>query len=295
MGTWRRRLCGLGAVPMLVIAGFAPTLPAPREVSAATTVGDASWFWRNPLPQGNSIADIACPNRTSCFAVAGGILHTADGGNTWISQPTATSDLSSISCSSSLMCLAVGSHGGTAVTTDGGLTWNARPIATDWNLSAIACPSNDVCYSLAANPSSPHPAPSRVFVTMDGGNSWTDRTPVTSAPLSSISCPITTMCIAVGMAGTILQTWNNGLRWDARASGTGEDLGTIRCPTTYHCYVTAGAGIILATDSAGNIWTSHDTGIPPEGWLAGLSCPSVLTCYATGYKGLMTGWLQKRA
>ena len=123
---------------------------------------------------------------------------------------------------------------------------------------------------------------------MDGGNSWTDRTPVTSAPLSSISCPITTMCIAVGMAGTILQTWNNGLRWDARASGTGEDLGTIRCPTTYHCYVTAGAGIILATDSAGNIWTSHDTGIPPEGWLAGLSCPSVLTCYATGYKGLIT-------
>src|SRR3989442_6156909 len=102
-----RRLSLLALMP-LVLAGLAASLAAPRPVSAATTTGDGSWVWLNPRPQGNPIGDISCPNALSCFATARGILHTADAGKTWVSQPTGTAQVRSVSCPSSLRCVAVG-------------------------------------------------------------------------------------------------------------------------------------------------------------------------------------------
>src|SRR3989442_6071228 len=112
------------ALLVLLLAGFAGALTAPRAVSAAMTTGDSTWSWLNPKPQGNGINDISCPTSRSCFVAAGGILHTADGGRTWASQPTRKSALVSVSCPSSLRCMAARYTGFSIPGTgDGGLSW----------------------------------------------------------------------------------------------------------------------------------------------------------------------------
>jgi hypothetical protein len=35
---------------------------------AAVRVGSSPWFWQDPLPQGNSLNAISCPNLSVCFA-----------------------------------------------------------------------------------------------------------------------------------------------------------------------------------------------------------------------------------
>jgi photosystem II stability/assembly factor-like uncharacterized protein len=57
---------------------------------------------------------ISCANSTTCFAVgdAGAILTTTNGGATWSSQISGTTDaLSGITCQSNAACSIVGADG----------------------------------------------------------------------------------------------------------------------------------------------------------------------------------------
>src|SRR2546426_4619213 len=113
----RGRRLPLLALLVLLLAGFAGALTAPRAVSAAMTTGDSTWSWLNPKPQGNGINDISCPTSRSCFGAAGGILHTSDGGGTGASHPTWKAAVGAGNCPSSLALRAGGNTGFTPLGT----------------------------------------------------------------------------------------------------------------------------------------------------------------------------------
>jgi hypothetical protein len=54
----------------------------------------AQWFWQNPLPQGNTLnaVDFVSPSIGWAVGYYGTILRTTDGGTTWNSQTSGTTD-----------------------------------------------------------------------------------------------------------------------------------------------------------------------------------------------------------
>ena len=61
-------------------------------IHCAFTIGQtqSSWFWQNPLPQGNDLCSVCFINGVTGWAVggAGTILKTTNGGNNWTLQPS---------------------------------------------------------------------------------------------------------------------------------------------------------------------------------------------------------------
>ncbi len=84
---------------------------------AAVNVGNSSWVWQNPLPQGKTLNAISCPSTSDCFAVGdlGTILVTTNGGTltpTFSGQPSPTTQtLRGISFPTTSTCVAVGDSG----------------------------------------------------------------------------------------------------------------------------------------------------------------------------------------
>ena len=77
-----------------VVCLIAVAAVAPAAASASSVqVGSAKWFWGNPLPQGNTLRDVAfVPGTTIGYAVGdfGTILKTADAGLDWTGLPAGT-------------------------------------------------------------------------------------------------------------------------------------------------------------------------------------------------------------
>src|SRR5262249_22966559 len=85
---------GYRAALCAAVCLIAAALVAPAAASASNVqVGSAKWFWGNPLPQGNTLHDIAfMPGTTTGYAVGdfGTILKTTDAGSTWAGLPAGT-------------------------------------------------------------------------------------------------------------------------------------------------------------------------------------------------------------
>ena len=189
---------------------------------------------------------------------------------------------------------------------------------TGETLSAVSCPSVSQC--VAVGTYSPTSGGGGLLLT-GSGRSWTGaQAPLPAnayngagdGVLSGVSCPSVSQCVAVGeyydTAGIEqgLVVTGSGGAWTAieaplpaNASANGMSqalLSGVSCPSVSQCvavgeyYDTAGSqqGLLL-TDSGGS-WTAAEAPLPEiapgEGWLSGVSCPSVAQCVAVGeYNG----------
>ena len=64
------------------------------SVLISFSLTNAQWFWQNPLPNGNE-NDAVCftdANAGTIVGMSGTIVHTTDGGSTWITQPSGTTN-----------------------------------------------------------------------------------------------------------------------------------------------------------------------------------------------------------
>ena len=87
------------------------------------------WYWQNPLPQGNTLNGVKFISSTVGWAVGefGTILYTTDGGTTWTTQTSGTTDdLMDVSFIDANNGWIVGWYGTILNTTDGGTTWNPQ-------------------------------------------------------------------------------------------------------------------------------------------------------------------------
>jgi hypothetical protein len=271
-------------------------------VSMAAMATAATWSLQSaPGPSGPpnaTLTGVACPSATFCMVVGtsdfgfdhlginlvGPIATFAErwDGSAWTVLPTPAAGVSpvlvSVSCTSPMFCVAVGStkSGGRATVGEpGGGGRNPHALLEMWN-----------------------------------GSAWTARAvpvgSVAGSTLSGVSCVSTSFCIAVGSTG--LQT-AAALRWNGQAWQRlslpavkwGPTLTAVSCVATNACtavgsYDVNKVGVAdlrpLAQRWTGTRWnvakpapereTFHGKAFNNFTWLTAVSCASTTSCLATG-------------
>jgi len=130
-GTWRILL--LAALLCLLPLGAGSAHAAGNAASPARQAGSAAAHdWRSIYKHNITHADlygIACPTSRTCVVVGTGgtILTTSDGGATWRSRTSGTTnDLWGIACPSASNWLAVGQRGTILASRGGASSWSSR-------------------------------------------------------------------------------------------------------------------------------------------------------------------------
>ena len=149
-------------------------------------IGQAGWFWQNPLPQGNRLWSVYCLNDTTGFTVGsfGTILKTTDGGANWVSQASgSTVWLRSVHFPmDALTGYTVGWYGTILKTTNGGANWVSQSSGTTNGLNSVHFPVDaQTGYAVGSG--------GVILKTTDGGTNWVSQTG-TSVWLTSVHFPV---------------------------------------------------------------------------------------------------------
>jgi photosystem II stability/assembly factor-like uncharacterized protein len=121
-------------IRITVVLVFALQVYACSEDSVSPTpspepLQSCDWFWQKPSPTGEWLFGVTYTDANTGTAVgrSGTILRTTDGGTTWVSQTSGTSNnLFGVSFTDANTGTAVGFNGTILRTTDGGATWASQ-------------------------------------------------------------------------------------------------------------------------------------------------------------------------
>jgi hypothetical protein len=258
-GQWNSWTTGEAVLPANTYAGFSAMAcpaktsctavgyyqdPAGNDQGLLVTGSGTSWTAiKAPLPANAAaspearIEAIACPSKSSCFAVGEytdtsddtrGLLLTGSG-TSWTpaqmplpanaGSPDGVAELFSLSCPSKSSCVAVGTYTDSSSDTQGllvslsGKKWTPTEANVPVNgfgpqLTAVTCPSVTSCVAVGEY-NTPYNYAEPLILT-GSGTSWTaTEAPVPSdfvgiwgAGLSGVTCPSASSCTAVGMYPT---------------------------------------------------------------------------------------------
>lgn len=154
--------------------------------SKPNALNQQGWFWSNPLPQGNMLNDVFFFNANTGTAVGmgGTILHTIDGGLTWICQSSGiTNDLNGVFFVDAKNGIVAG-DGIILSTTDGGNTWTSQTSGITNGISKT------------------------IQTTTDGGKTWSYQFSGTGHSFTSVFFTDSKTGTVVGSGGSILRTTN---------------------------------------------------------------------------------------
>ncbi|MBI4547715.1 MAG: T9SS type A sorting domain-containing protein [Ignavibacteriae bacterium] len=269
----------------------------------------SSWFWQNPLPQGNRLYDVEFVDAAAAFAVGelGTVMKTTDAGVTWnvLNYAGGTpNDLNAVSFYDAKNGAAVGTHGTIVRTTDGGINWASQPSGTTVNLNALTF--NDMNTGIAVGGSNVFgPEASGVILrTIDAGQTWI---PVFSDLPAAVFNDVafadanTGVVVGVWLGGNILRTTDGGLNWAPVRSEINAYLSAVTFVNSQKGFAVgvSGAmnGTLLQTTDAGLTWSSIPIGVPR--WLYDISFANEFNGIAVGAYGTIlytansgTTWMQ---
>ncbi len=257
------------------------------------------------------ITGVSCPSSSLCVAIdsegdAVTTTNPGDGSAVWTvahvdmgqvvcggpagGRPC-PAGLTSISCPTSSVCVAVDDAGSVLSSTDpagGPSAWASAPIGFGVFPASMACPSVSLCVGVdseGTTVTSSHPT--------DGQSAWSRH--ISTNPLSAISCPTVASCVAVHTDRVFTTTsplsgaWSQPMELDDGSN----DLGAISCVK----------GMCVAIDNSGHVVTSSDPTSGSAGWasaevdpptyadgglgstLANVSCATRSLCVATDLAG----------
>ena len=294
-----------------------PNTVSPDTVAAGTDEGQGA----------NELDSVSCPSATSCVAV--GTYNSGPGisqalvdnfaGGTWTvvaPSPDAvgvkTNEFSSVSCSSSTSCFAVGhyANGGKAVTLTARLTngaWamvKAPNTGTSTNeLTGISCAATGTPQCAAVGYFSGISNSQTLSETWVGSYWHIVPSANAQAPndaMTAVSCPAVGSCVAVGsyfnLAGDreeLIEQLNSGSWLTAAGAHPGLTtnlLNDVSSAAPGSCvavgyYVSGGADEALAEAFSGTAWALSPAGDEGSGGneLNGVSCPAAGYCVAVGF------------
>ena len=169
----------------------------------------SSWFWQNPLPQGNALNDVHAFDQISAVAVgnAGTVIKTTDGGIHWAVQHYAGRVLARLNAVSFLdesVGTAVGDSGIVIRSTDGGHTWQ------EWSRIAGVLNARDIWFmnvdtGVVLSELS-------IYRTNDCGKSW-NQVHSNSFGFLSVAFADESTGVACGQGGIIARTTDGGITW----------------------------------------------------------------------------------
>jgi hypothetical protein len=299
-----------------------------------TTIPWTAQATPNPTgSEGASLAGVSCSSSTACTAVSSYYSGTeqtglalAEGWNgiEWAIQSTPkpagakSSGLTSVSCSSSTACTAVGNYvnsSGINVTLAerwNGTEWSIQATpnptgATESDLGAVSCASSTTCTTTGYYKNS-----SGIRVTLAerwNGTEWAIQTTPNPAGATEsflaggVSCTSSTACTATGFyvnsseVDVILAEHWNGTEWaiqttpnptgatESRLNGGVSCTSSTICTTTGYYKNSSGIRVTLAERWNGTEWAIQTTPNPTgatESNLSEVSCASSTECIAVG-------------
>jgi photosystem II stability/assembly factor-like uncharacterized protein len=175
-----------------------------------TTDGGESWARHPGAVTQRYFVAVSFPDKNHGTAVgsSGTVIHTSDGGVTWVDQSIHGYDFDGVSFIDSNRGVAVGAFSSTGYifqTTNGGATWTNRLSDIFWsggNLADVAWLNADTVIAIG---------PERIARSTDGGTSWSS-TILAGSGGSGISFGSRTTGAFVGF-GTIYRSADAGLHW----------------------------------------------------------------------------------
>jgi hypothetical protein len=217
------------------------------------------------FPRG-SLDGISCATEGLCVAVGyeGSAYVSTDptAGNWSIDSPykgPGAPHLTSVSCPSASLCVAVsggnGPAGGRVFTTTAPTSgqWQSALLGGSPDLRAVSCTTTTICVAVAKA--------GRIFVSADptgGAGSWQEVGSPTPRDLEGISCVATFLCAAGDGGGNILTSTDpTGSNFAEANAGGSVQITGVTCPTTTNC---------VAVDNNGDVLTSIDLGSGPTAW-----------------------------
>ena len=300
----------------------------PTSLMAASTFnGGATWSLRFIASNAESVntaelmcnfvgtcfgngSSIACSRLGACLVVGYSIPSDSvfasrytDGSWRHVSVPIGPPPLSSVSCPTSTLCVAVGYAGLILRSSDGGKRWApaATQLGTNIYLNGVVCSNDTICVAFGSiQPVSGVHAGQMIrtaFESTNGGETWRwSRLPRGVSPFSSVACPTTTTCVATLGANTlkILRTTDGGAIWKTQyAQPNSGSFSGVSCGSTTECIAVGGTydngysfGVSAVSSDAGATWkitsNSGDLGLG----LDAVSCTTAMTCFAAGVVGL---------
>lgn len=267
------------------------SLPANAE---GINIGNGSWSWQHPQPQGNALLGIDCPTQSDCYA--GGylgyydsssnnrafVIQSKDGNETWSGQELTGHGINRLHCISANTCYAASFFGHVLKTTNAGQTWVTQTTNTDKNLQGIYCFSASNCIAVGDG--------GTIREMTNGGQTWLSRTSNTYLALKDVTCINSSLCLIVGgsgMYGTgdgiVLRSQNGGDSWQTITTQVGNILNAIACFDATTCVTVGWGGVIHVSENAGSSWrsaTAHTTSI-----LTDIECPTTEKCFITSDDG----------
>ncbi len=291
------------------------------EKALAEWWNGTTWSLTSP-PTGSALDAVDCVSDTWCMAVGtsqqGFAWAERWNGSSWrttAQAPAAGFPLTSVSCTSTQSCLAVG---GDISEIWNGSTWTLLKTPTEPVLNGVACSAAADCAAVGEVPATPFGFKTSamwwngsVWVTNQTQNVYTAR----QNDLEGVSCTTRLTCIAVGYymirtgpvsvpVRTLAEFWN-GRSWTIAYPLTAPGgLHTVLLAIAPHCYmycITVGSqsrtdGTIGAYAESWNgsthEWFNRNAVTPTgarEGHLTGVSCLDPIACMAVGYTGIDAG------
>jgi hypothetical protein len=298
-------------------------------LASAPSASAATWSLQTVAkPTLSTLNGVSCTSKNACVAV--GSIRTKQGtftlverwnGNRWSIQHSPNppgskdSELSSVSCTTSRFCVAVGGstrRGGPAFTASSprefmlverwdGRRWSLQPIADPFGspharLAGVSCTSKLACMAVGSfdrEVDQLNVVPVGVAARWDGSTWDIERIRLRSnpyledAPLSGVSCYSSTSCTAVGAGGGeyigVEAHWN-GNRWSTATDGEATDLNAVSCISRTGCVAVGSTccinqGILI---EGWNQQSSYNPNMAGSPTLNGVSCTSKRACTAVG-------------
>ncbi len=208
--------------------------------------------------------------KTGVAVGAGSIVHTFDGGLTWIPVVSGSGlDLYAVSFSDINNGMAVGSNGALK-TTDGGLSWTAVALAAPFQPRNVQMTSSTTAYIIGNHYNDVDNTQGFIYKTTDGGITWHSLT-ITAPGLYGICFTDAMNGWVSGWQGVIFKTTDGGTSWVQQISHTtGTQISQLSFADATHGMAAgypsiAGdptpptSGYIITTSDGGATWTPQAT------------------------------------
>ncbi|MBE0644113.1 MAG: hypothetical protein IH600_08535, partial [Bacteroidetes bacterium] len=222
------------------------------------SVPSAGQGWSPPLSTNTSVTLNGLFSVSSTMTIAvgnnGTIIGSSDGGNTWLTGASGTTNhLHKVFVSGlSLPTITVVGDNGTILrSTNGGFTW--QPLTSGVNLDLLDIFVHDptVGTTLTAVGES-----GVILWTNSGGTNWLMRLSPTPKTLNGVFFKNMVDGYAVGIDGTIISTTDGGVNWQAVTNPATANLNHIFFTTTDVGWIVGDGGTMLKTTDGGGSWSA---------------------------------------
>lgn len=182
----------------------------------------------------------------------GTIIGTSDGGNTWNTGVSGTTNnLRKVFVSGLTLPVitAVGDNGTIVRSTNAGVTWTpwASGVTLDLHDIFVHDPTNGTTMTIVGESGV-------ILWTNNGGANWMLRLSPTPSNLNGVFFKTLLEGFTVGDAGTILHTLNNGNNWTPVASNTTANLHHVYFTHADTGWIVGDGGSIIKTTDGGTSW-----------------------------------------